>query len=146
MKLEIVTKSGVSAVNNSRDTSNYEVEKNTIINSFVALNNHKDMSEDDLYELRSILGHYNDLLDAVNMAKVDENHSGGDSCPAKYDNAVSDWMECETLESLCVLNYALQEIKEYFILKNDNTRATHIDNAFELVNRIFLCERKESQE
>lgn len=145
MKIVITKKESLIAVENTRNKDSYNVEKSSIANCFTLIHECDDFNGEEKYELCSVLGHYNKLLDIVSFADVEEEKSEDNSRQLEYVKAVKDWMEGETKESLSALNDALWEIKDYLIGKNEDTKAMQIDNAAELVNRILLCERKESQ-
>lgn len=141
MKIIVTKKESIRAIDNARDEENFNVEKCSIADSFTVIHECDGIDKEEAFTLRSLLSHYNVLLDTVNHAEVEEDNS----LQQKYGKAVTDWMDGETKETVTALNDALWGIKDYFIGKNEDVMAKQIDNAAELVNRILLCERNLSQ-
>ena len=141
MKIIITKKENMLAVENARNEDNYMVEKCSIADSFTVVHECDGIGKEEAFTLRSLLGHYNVLLDTIHYAEVEDCNS----LQQKYGEAVADWMDGETKESISELNDALLTIKEFFIDSSDDVKAMQIDNAAKLVNRILLCGKKESQ-
>ncbi len=141
MKIIITKKENMLAVKNARNEDNYIVEKCSIADSFTVVHECDGIGKEEAFTLRSLLGHYNVLLDTIHYAEVEDCNS----LQQKYGEAVADWMDGETKESISELNDALLTIKEFFIDSSDDVKAMQIDNAAKLVNRILLCGKKESQ-
>ena len=141
MKIIVTEKENMLAVENARNEDNYIVEKCSIADSFTVVHECDGIGKEEAFTLRSLLGHYNVLLDTIHYAEVEDCNS----LQQKYGEAVADWMDGETKESISELNDALLTIKEFFIDSSDDVKAMQIDNAAKLVNRILLCGKKESQ-
>lgn len=142
MKIIVTEKEPILAVKNARNEDNYIIEKCSIADSFTVVHECDGIDKEEAFTLRSILGHYNVLLDTVHYAEVEE----ANSLQQKYGKAVMNWMDGETKENVTALNDALRRIKDYLIGKNEDEFAMQIGNAAELVNLILSCEKKESQE